>query len=115
MTYSRSVLLRQQRVIKKNQNITSMVARDKTLGPITNTVVLIVLACVLGLLYLTQVTRLNAYGYTINDLQVSQSQLQTERNDLQVTAARLESVERLNSETVAQNLTAVPVTGTVAN
>lgn len=115
MTYSRSVLLRQERVIRKHQNTTSMLSLERTIGPVTNAVLLIVLACVLGILYLSQVTRLNAQGYTINDLQQKQSQLQADRNDLEVTAARLQAAERIQSEKVAQNLVSVPVAGTVSN
>ncbi len=92
-----------------------MLSLERTIGPVTNAVLLIVLACVLGILYLSQVTRLNAQGYKINELQTKQSALQAERNDLEVTAARLESAERIQNEKVAQNLVPVPVAGTVSN
>lgn len=92
-----------------------MLSLERTIGPVTNAVLLIVLACVLGILYLSQVTRLNAQGYKINELQTKQSTLQAERNDLEVTAARLESAERIQNEKVAQNLVSIPVAGTVSN
>ena len=41
----------------------------RAFGPISNSIILIVLACLLGLLYLTQVTKTNTYGYQINGLQ----------------------------------------------
>jgi len=54
--------------------------------------ILIVLACLLGLLYLTQVTKTNAYGYKINDLQEQQSALQQQHDDLTVASARSQSL-----------------------
>ena len=68
MTYSSSLALGRQRFAGKNQNTTSFRSQEKTIGPISNTVILIVLACLLGLLYLTQVTKTNAHGYKINAL-----------------------------------------------
>ena len=53
---------------------------------------LIVLACLLGLLYLTQVTKTNAYGYKVNDLQLQQDKLKNENAELQVSAARLQAL-----------------------
>jgi len=66
----------------------------------------------LGLLYLTQVTKTNAYSYTISSLQNQQAQLQSEHSQLEVNAARLESVERVASSAVAQQLVAVTPTAT---
>ena len=66
----------------RNQNSVSFRAQTRTLGPISNTIILIVLACLLGLLYLTQVTKTNAYGYQINSLQQKQAQLKSQHDDL---------------------------------
>ena len=78
------------------------------MGPISNTVILIVLACLLGMLYLTQVTKTNGYGYKINDLQQQQAQLTTQYNNLEVSSAQLQSLDRVQSSAVSKNL--VPVT-----
>ena len=40
---------------------------------------LVILACLLGLLYLTQVTKTNAYGYKINSLEQQQTKLKPKR------------------------------------
>jgi hypothetical protein len=116
MTYSSSLALgRKSAGLNRNQNTASFRARERALGPVSNTVILIVLACILGLLYLTQVTKTNAYGYKINSLQQQQSQLAEEHDDLEVASARLQSVDRVASSSVAKDMVAVTPSGTVKN
>ena len=99
----------------RNQNSVSFRVKAHTLGPISNTIILIVLACLLGLLYLTQVTKTNAYGYQINNLQLQQTQLKNQHDDLEVASARLQSLSRVQSSTVAKNLVSVAPSDTVQN
>jgi division protein CdvB (Snf7/Vps24/ESCRT-III family) len=73
-----------------------------------------VLACLLGLLYLTQVTKTNAYGYQINSLQQEQTKLKNQRDDLEVASARLQSLSRVQDSSVAKNMVSVAPTSTVA-
>src|SRR4051812_47547606 len=98
MTYASSLALGRSRAFAgRNQNAVSFQSRERTLGPVSNTVILIVLACLLGLFYLTQVTKTNAYGYKINSLQQQQSQLKEEHDNLEVASARLQSVDRVQT------------------
>jgi hypothetical protein len=90
-------------------------AQARVLGPVSNTIILIVLACLLGLLYLTQVTKTNAYGYQINSLQQKQSALKAEHDDLEVASARLQSLSRTQNSSVSKNLVSVAPTATVQN
>lgn len=113
MTYSSSLAMRRQHGFGRNQNVTRYRANEAKLGPISNTILLIVLACLLGLLYLTQVTKTNAYGYQINDLQKQQTELQDEHAELQVSAARLQALERVKNSNVAQNMVTVAPSGTI--
>ena len=99
----------------KNQNSVSFRAQARTLGPISNTIILIVLACLLGLLYLTQVTKTNAYGYQINGLQQQQAKLKSQHDDLEVASARLQSLNRVSNSAVAKSLVSVAPTATVRN
>lgn len=99
----------------RNQNTTTFRTNERTLGPISNTIMLIVLACVLGLLYLTQVTKTNAYGYKIDKLSKQQTQLQQENDELAVAAARLQSLDRVKNSDVNKNLVSVAPSGTVRN
>lgn len=114
MTYSSSVAMNRRSSYRKNQNSVSFVSNAKTLGPVSNTIILIVLACLIGLLYLTQVTKTNSYGYTINSLKEQQSQLQDQKANLEVTAARLQSLNRVASSDVANSLVSVAPSGSIS-
>ena len=113
MTYSSSMAMGRQRYAGRGQNAVSFRSKERTLGPISNTIILIVLACLLGLLYLTQVTKTNAYGYKINDLETQQTQLQSEHDDLAVESARLQSLDRAQNSSVARSLSTVTPSTTV--
>ena len=116
MTYSSSLAAgRKSTGLSRNQNTASFRSRERVLGPISNTVILIVLACLLGMLYLTQVTKTNAYGYKINSLQQEQTQLKDEHDDLEVASARLQSVDRVQASDTAKTMVAVTPSATVRN
>ena len=113
MTYSSTMALGRQQMVSRGQNSVTFRPQDKRLGPVSNTIVLIVLACLLGLLYLTQVTKTNAYGYQINSLQQQQSQLKNQHDDLTVASARLQSLDRAQNSAQAQSMAPVTPSGTV--
>ena len=115
MTYSSSLALGRQRFAGKNQNTTSFRSQEKTIGPISNTVILIVLGCLLGFLYLTQVTKTNAHGYKINALNEQQAALQKEHDELEVASARLQALSRVQNSEVAKGLVSVAPSATVQN
>jgi hypothetical protein len=108
MTYSSSIAASRRGYIRRNQNSVRFKSSARSLGPISNTIILIVLACLIGLLYLTQVTKTNSYGYTINNLEEQQSSLNDQKANLEVSAARLQALNRVSQSKVAKNL--VPVT-----
>lgn len=113
MTYSSSLAMNRSRFNGRGQNSVSFQAGTRVLGPVSNTIILIVLACLLGLLYLTQVTKTNAFGYQINSLQQQQSQLKHQRDDLEVASARLQSLSRAQNSDVAKNMVSVAPSTTV--
>lgn len=115
MTYSSSLALRRRQSYGRNQNTTRFRSDERTLGPISNTIMLIILACLLGLLYLTQVTKTNAYGYKINSLQQQQDKLKDENAELQVSAARLQALDRVKNSDVAKSMVTVAPTATIQN
>jgi hypothetical protein len=115
MTYSSSLAMNRSRFSGRNQNLVAVRAQARTLGPISNTITLIVLACLLGLLYLTQVTKTNAYGYQINALQQKQTTLKQQQADLVNESARLQSLGRVQSSAVAKNMVSVAPTATIQN
>jgi len=114
MTYSNAIAVsRQQRFGQRNQNTTSFRSEKQGIGPVSNTIILIVLACVLGLLYLAQVTKTNAFGYTINALNEQQTELTQEHDELEVASARLQALERVKNSDAAKSLVSVAPSGTV--
>lgn len=115
MTYSSSIAMGRQRYAQRNQNAVSFKRELKGFGPISNTIVLIVLACILGLLYLTQVTKTNAYGYKINELRTQADSLKSERDELEVASARLQALDRAKNSAVSNNLVSVAPTAVVQN
>lgn len=108
-------MTRQQRFGQRNQNTTSLRSEKQGIGPISNTIILIVLACILGLLYLAQVTKTNAYGYKINALSEKHAELAQEHGELEVASARLQALDRVENSEVAKNLVSVAPSGTISN
>ncbi len=113
MTYSSSVSIGRRRFATRHQNAVSMAEQAKTIGPISNSIILVVLSCLLGLLYLTQVTKTNASGYKIDQMKKEYSQLEKDHDQLELTAARLQSVDRVANSPVSQNLVSVAPSGIV--
>lgn len=101
--------------MRRNQNSVTFKAQARTLGPVSNTIILIILACLVGLLYLTQVTKTNSFGYTINNLQEQQAQLKDQKADLEVSSARLQSLDRTAASEVAGNLVNTTPSGSINN
>lgn len=99
----------------RNQNVVSFGTSERKLGPISNTIILIVLTSLVGLLYLGQVTKTNAEGYLINGLQQKQSQLQTQHDDLVLASAQLQSLSRVQGSDVASAMVPTAPTTTVQN
>ncbi len=115
MTYSSSLAINRSKFNSINQNSVSFRSTEKIIGPISNTVILIVLACLIGLLYLTQVTKTNSFGYNINSLQQQQAQLVSQYNNLEVASAQLQSVNRVQSSSIAQSMTTITPSATLKN
>jgi hypothetical protein len=116
MTYSSTLAAgRGQYAMRRNQNTTRFSVKEKAIGPVSNTIILIVLACLLGLLYLTQVTKTNAFGYQINSLNKEQQSLKQEHDELEVASARLQAIDRVKNSEPASQLVATAPTTTVQN
>jgi len=115
MTYSSSLALSRSQYAERNKNTISFRVKPKTIGPISNTIILVVLACLLGLFYLSQVTKTNIYGFSLNNLQQQQTKLKSEYADLQVTSAQLQSVSRTQSSSVANSMVPLAPSATAKN
>lgn len=113
MTYSTSLSVGKSRFTSRGQNAVSFRNESTRLGPVSNAIVLIVLTCLIGLIYLTQVTKTNAYSYQIQELETKQSSLREEQKDLELTAARLRSIDSQAVANASANLVSVAPTGTI--
>ncbi len=102
------------RFATRGQNAVSFRSESHRLGPISNAIVLLVLICLIGLVYLTQVTKTNAYSYQISELQTKQSELREEQKDLELSAARLRSIDS-GAVAEAGGLVSVAPTGSIGN
>lgn len=88
--------------VRRNQNLTRQTTAVH-LGPVSATFVVIVAISLLALLYLNQITKTNVFGYQMTSLQTKVTNLQSAKQDLEVEAARLQSIEAIQkSPAVAQ-------------
>ena len=67
----------------------------------------------MGLMYLAQINKTNAFTYPINELQTRKDSLVAEQQQLKVEAARLGSLDTVKNSTVAQNLVSPSQTQTI--
>jgi cell division protein FtsL len=107
MTYSQSVSLQKNQVYRRGANTYSLARTRPSLGPISTAVIVIALIALMGMLYLTQVTKTNSLGYKVSSLRSRESQLQREKDDLDIEAVRLQSIERVKSSQVANAMTTI--------
>lgn len=91
--------------MRRNQNLYRSQSRMQ-LGPISLSFITIAVVCVLALLYLTQITKTSVYGYKITDLNQKRDKILAEKQELEVEAARLQSIERVQASARTKNMVA---------
>jgi hypothetical protein len=111
---TRTFSTRQERMWRRNQNTTSF-APSISLGPIAHTVLIVLMVAILGLIYLTQVTKTSSYGYEIDKRQKTLTALQDTKRDLEVENARLQALSRVTESSVASAMQAPASTERVQN
>lgn len=102
--YTSSYAMRQTRLHTRNQNTVRTKTATHGFGPISNTIILAIIISLLGLLYLTQITKQTTYGYEVNALETQKTELVSEQQSLQVEAARLQAIDRVKNSKVAKQL-----------
>ena len=102
MTYGKNLNISRSSAYQRNHNVVTARASRSNIGPVTNVIVLVILACLLGLIYLTQLTKTNSLGYQVNDLSRKQTSLKEEYASLQVDAVRLQNLDRVKNSQAAQ-------------
>lgn len=103
-TNSHSFSSRQQRMWRRNQNTVRFTGSASKLGPVSHTVLVAVMLAILGMIYLTQITKTGTYGYQLNDLENKKTELLSKKKDLEVENARLQALEKIQQSSVAKAL-----------
>lgn len=96
--------VKQESSWRRNQNTAKFIPAVQ-LGPISHTVLVALMITVLGLIYLTQVTKTSAYGYDINEREERLSALKVEKEDLENENARLQALNNIATSDVARAMT----------
>ena len=89
--------------IRRNQNL----YRQKTslrLGPVSASLVTVALISVLALLYLNQITKTSIYGYHSTDLSRERDKIAAVKQELEVEAARLQSIQQIQASPVVAQM-----------
>ena len=87
----------------RNQNLTPFSSSVK-LGPVTNIIILAVLLGVLGMIYLSQMTKIGSYSETLYAIDQKRLDLESERADLLAENARLQALSRVQNSAVAATM-----------
>lgn len=104
MTYGKSISLNRTSAYQRNRNVISMSTSKRGMGPISSIIILVLVLCLLGLMYLTQVTKTNALGYKLSELNIKESQLKEEYASLEVESTKLQNLDRVKSSSVASSM-----------
>lgn len=95
---------RRQQNWSRNQNTVAYVSAIK-LGPVTHTVLVALMITILGLIYLTQATRVTSYDYATQKIDSQIAELNAKKSDLEVDNARLTALETVKKSSVASVMT----------
>lgn len=102
MTYSQ--LGRMPRSIRRSQTVGVYQPSGKALGPMSNVLFLAAVLTVMGLIYLTQITKTSVFGFEVNELKQQKQTLAEDNQNLRIEAARLQAIERIRASEVAGKL-----------
>lgn len=108
MAYSTTFMLSRSSApvnFRRNQNTIRHSFEGKQFGPVAHTVVVVLLLSVMGLMYLAQINKTNAYTYPINELEQKKTALIAEQDQLKAEAAKLSSLQTIKNSPVAQAMT----------
>lgn len=92
---------RRSHVMSRNYNSVSYASVVK-LGPVAHTILIALMITVLGLIYLTQATRVTSYDYKAQEIESQIAELAVQKSDLEIENARLTAMQTVHdSSTVA--------------
>ena len=83
----------------------------RSLGSISQIVIVSMLTLVFGLIYVAEGTKATSFDYEISSVEAEITEMSAKKDDLAVEKARLNSVATAESSTVAANMEDATVTG----
>lgn len=87
----------------------------KSLGSISQVVIVSMITIVFGLIYVAEGTKVTGFDYKLSDVESEISEMAAKRDDLAVEKARLNSIATAKNSTVAAAMEDATVTGYVAD
>lgn len=109
LTYQTATINRRS-MLRRNRNFQTSKVSSAALGPVSTSFLLIIIVGVLALLYLTQITKTSVYGYQVNALTTERQAILSRQQELEVEAARLQSIARVRDSKVVGSLQPEQVT-----
>jgi hypothetical protein len=91
--------------MRRNQNLYRSKATLK-LGPISSGFVIIAIITVLALLYLNAITKTSVFGYQVTQMQQQKTQAVAAKQELEVEAARLTSIQQVQKSQAVKGMVA---------
>lgn len=91
--------------MRRNQNLYRSQASLK-LGPISSGFVIIAIITVLALLYLNAITKTSVFGYNVTQMQQQKTQAVAAKQELEVEAARLTSIQQIQKSQAVKGMVA---------
>lgn len=88
---------------RRNQNLYRSKA-ELQLGPVSASMVMVAVVAALALLYLTQITKTSVFGSAVSDLQNQRTQALAAKQELEVEAARMSSIQQIQSSKAVSTL-----------
>ena len=95
---------RRQQNWSRNQNTVAFTSAIK-LGPVTHTVLVALMITVLGLIYLTQATKVTTYDYATKKIDSQIAELSSQKSYLEIENARLTAQKKKKNSSVAAAMT----------
>ena len=83
----------------------------KSLGSVSQSVILGILVLAIGLIYVTQGTKATSYDYELSEIETKIAELQAKKDDLEVERSKLTSIAQSNTSEVASNMVTASVSG----
>ncbi len=85
----------------RNQNTVAFASAIK-LGPVSHTIIIALMILILGLIYLTQATRVSGIDYAANNTSDRIAELTDKKRELEVENARLTALQNVKNSNVAK-------------